>query len=90
MPAFEPGNFLASLHRLYEQQVKQDEQIAHLTEQTAQLAEQTEQLIEQTGLLVEHAKQTDTRLDKLIAVVGDLVGIVRSHENRLERLEGPA
>jgi hypothetical protein len=76
MPTFEPEDFLAALRRLYEQQVKHDEQISQLTENITQLAEQ--------------AMQTDGRLSKLIGVVGDLTAIVRSHEDRLESLEGPA
>jgi len=69
MPTFEPEDFWAALHRLYEQQLKHDEQI---------------------GQLVEQGKQTDERLSKLITIVGDLTAIVRSHEERLEGLEGPA
>ncbi len=76
MPTFEPEDFLAALHRLYEQQLKHDEQIAQNFEQIAKLAEQ--------------GKQTDERLSKLITIVGDLTAIVRSHEQRLEGLEGPA
>ena len=36
MPTFEPEDFLAALHRLYEQQLKHDEQIARNSEQIAQ------------------------------------------------------
>ncbi len=83
MPTFEPEDFLAALHRLYEQQLKHDEQIARNSELIAQSAEQIAQLAEQ-------GKQTDERLSKLIGIVGDLTAIVRSHEQRLEHLEGPA
>jgi methyl-accepting chemotaxis protein len=83
MPTFEPEDFWAALHRLYEQLLKHDEQIAHNSEQIAKNSEQIAQLVEQT-------RQTDERLSKLVTVVGDVTAIVRSHEQRLEGLEGPA
>ena len=83
MPTFEPEDFLAALHRLYEQQLKRDEQIAQNSQQIAQLAEKIAQGAEQ-------GRQTDEHLSKLITIVGDLTAIVRSHEQRIEGLEGPA
>ncbi len=97
MPTFEPEDFLAALHRLYEQQLKHDEQIAqnseqiaHTSEQIAHTSEQIAHTSEQIGQLVEQGKQTDERLSKLIGIVGDLTAIVRSHQQRIEGLEGPA
>ena len=69
MPTFEPEDFWAALHRLYERQLQHDEQI---------------------GQLIDQGKRTDARLEQLITIVGDLAAIVRSHEQRLERLEGQA
>ncbi len=71
MPTFEPEDFLAALHRLYEQQLKHDEQIAHNSRQIAQLIEQ--------------GKQTEERLSKLVTIAGDLTAIVRSHETAARR-----
>ena len=83
MPTFEPEDFLAGLHRLYEQQVKHDELIAKMFARGKEIDEQIAQLAEQ-------GKRTDERLSKLIGVVGDLAAIVSSHEQRLQGLEGPA
>ncbi len=90
MPTFEPEDFLAALHRLYEQQLKHDEQMARNSEQMARNSEQIARNSEQIAQLAEQSKQTDERLSKLIGIVGDLAAIVRSHEQRLESLEGPA
>lgn len=83
MPTFEPEDFRAALHRLYERQLKHDEQIAKQIEKSREIDQQI-------GQLVEQGKQTDERLSKLITIVGDLTAIVRSHEQRLQGLEGPA
>jgi len=90
MPTFEPEDFLAALHRLYEQQVKHDEQIARNSEQIAKQIEKSKEIDQQIAQLVEYGMQTNERLSKLIGIVGDLTAIVTSHEQRLQGLEGPA
>ena len=73
--------FWAAMGRLYEQQVKHDEQIAQLRAAQDQTADQM--------------RQTDARLDRLASMVATLAGTVakmsqdiESHERRLERMEG--
>lgn len=73
--------FWAAMSRLYDQQLKHDEQIAQLREAQQQTDEQM--------------KQTDGRLDRLASMLATLAGTVarvsqdiQSHERRLERLEG--
>jgi chromosome segregation ATPase len=73
--------FWSAMGRLYDQQVKHDEQIAQLREAQQQTDEQM--------------KQTDARLDRLASMVATLAGNVarisddiESHERRLERMEG--
>jgi uncharacterized protein (DUF3084 family) len=75
--------FWAALGRLYDQQLKQDQQIAANAAQIAQLGEQMQ--------------ATDARLDRLASMITTLAGSVvkmsediQSHERRLERLEGTA
>lgn len=76
-------DFWAAMNRLYLQQLKHDEQIAHLREAQAKTDEQMQ--------------ATDTRLDRLASMIATLAGTVakqaeeiESHERRLERLEGTA
>jgi ABC-type transporter Mla subunit MlaD len=73
--------FWAALGRLYDQQLKHDQQIAQNAAQIAQLTQQMQ--------------ATDARLDRLASMVTTLAGTVaklsediQSHERRLERLEG--
>ena len=80
--------FWAAMGRLYDQQLKHDEQIAELGVKIGQLREAQQQTDEQM-------KQTDARLDRLVSTVATLAGTVakvsqdiESHERRLERLEG--
>ncbi len=80
--------FWAAMGRLYDQQLKNDEQIAELGAKIGQLREAQE-------LTNQQMKQTDTRLDRLVSTVATLAGSVakmsegvESHERRLERLEG--
>ena len=75
--------FWAALGRLYDQQLKHDQQIAQNAAQIGQLTEQMQ--------------ATDARLDRLASMVTTLAGTVarisddiESHERRLERLEGQA
>ncbi len=72
--------FWAALGRLYDQQLKQDQQIAASAAQIAQLGEQMQ--------------ATDARLDRLASMIVTLAGTVakqseeiESHERRLGRLE---
>lgn len=90
MPTFEPEDFLAALHRLYEQQLKHDEQIAKMFARGKEIDEQISHTSELITQLVEQGKHTDERLSKLVTIVGDLAAIVSSHEQRLQGLEGPA
>ncbi len=57
-----------------------DERIERLTERHEALAQSVE-------LLVLQGEQTRKTVDLLVLSVTDLVGIVRSHENRIEGLE---
>ena len=73
--------FWAAMGRLYNQQVKHDEQIGQLRDAQERTNEQM--------------KQTDARLDRLASMVTTLAGTVakmsqdiESHERRLERMEG--
>lgn len=73
--------FWAALGRLYDQQLKQDQQIAANAAHIAQLGEQMQ--------------ATDARLDRLASMIATLAGTVtkqseqiESHERRLGRLEG--
>jgi septal ring factor EnvC (AmiA/AmiB activator) len=80
--------FWAAMSRLYDQQLKHDEQIAENAAQIARLREAQE-------LTNQQMQQTDARLDRLVTTVATLAGSVakmsegvESHERRLERLEG--
>jgi len=82
--------FWAALGRLYEQQLKHDEQIAKNAIDIARLRDAQEQTNQQM-------QATDTRLDRLASMIATLAGTVakqaeevESHERRLERLEGTA
>jgi len=75
--------FWAALGRHYDQQLKQDQQIAANAAQIAQLSEQMQ--------------ATDARLDRLASMVTTVAGAVaklsddiEAHERRLGRLEGTA
>jgi chromosome segregation ATPase len=118
MPTFGPDDFWAAIRRLYDQQLKHDEQlaavgkrIAEITEiaagnderiaevgelvakHDAELAKLSDELreiggyvretSEQVRLTTEQLQHTDARLDQL-------VGLVRSHEDRLHGLENRA
>jgi septal ring factor EnvC (AmiA/AmiB activator) len=79
--------FWAAMGRLYDQQLKHDEQIAENAAHIARLREAQE-------LTNQQMKQTDARLDRLVSTVATLAGAVarisddiESHERRLERLE---
>jgi len=79
--------FWAAMGRLYDQQLKHDEQIAELGAKIGQLREAQE-------LTNQQMQQTDARLDRLVSTVATLAGTVakmsddiESHERRLERLE---
>jgi septal ring factor EnvC (AmiA/AmiB activator) len=80
--------FWAAMGRLYDRQLKHDEQIAENAAQIARLRESQQQTDEQM-------KQTDARLDRLASMVTTLAGTVakmsqdiESHERRLGRMEG--
>jgi ABC-type transporter Mla subunit MlaD len=72
--------FWAAMGRLYDQQLKQDQQIAGNASHIAQLSQQMQ--------------ATDGRLDRIASMVATLAGTVakqaeeiESHERRLGRLE---
>jgi septal ring factor EnvC (AmiA/AmiB activator) len=82
--------FWAAMSRLYDQQLKHDEQIAENAAHIAQLREAQE-------LTNQQMQGTDARLDRLVSTVATLAGTVakisdeiESHERRMERLEGPS
>ena len=68
--------FSAAMDRRYDQQIKFDQQLRELGAYVRETAEQIR-------LTNEQMQQTDARLDQLVATV-------RSHELRIERLEGEA
>lgn len=75
--------FWAALGRLYDQQLKHDQQIAQNAAQIAQISQQMQ--------------ATDARFDRLISIVETLADKIdkqadqiASHERRLDRLEGTA
>jgi chromosome segregation ATPase len=101
MPTFEPEDFLAALRRLYDSQLKFDEGMRELKQRQVQFGEELRELKERqlkTGeyldsvgsyvretaemvrLTNDQMQHTDARLDQL-------VGLVKSHEERLQRLE---
>jgi len=96
MPTFEPEDFLAALKRLYDSQVKFDEELKQLKERQAQTDGQLDRTSDQLSRLAsyihetaeivrltnEQMQHTDARLDQL-------VGLVRSHEERLQRIDSP-
>ncbi len=76
--------------RLYDQQLKHDEQIAKNALDIARLREAQEVTNQQM-------QATDARLDRVMSMIATLAGTVakqaeevESHERRLERLEGTA
>lgn len=94
MPTFEPEDFLAALQRLCDSQLKFDEELRELKEgmrefkeqqfrtdaQLASVGSYVRETAEVVRLVNEQMQHSDARLDQL-------VGIVRSHEERLQRLE---
>ena len=80
--------FWAAMGRLYDHQLKHDEEIAELRSLIRDHGEQIR-------LTTEQMQQTDARLDRLASMIATLAGTVakqseeiESHERRLERLEG--
>lgn len=76
--------------RLYDRQLKHDEQIAKNALDIARLREAQEVTNQQM-------QATDARLDRVMSMIATLAGTVakqaeevESHERRLERLEGTA
>ena len=79
---------MAALQRLYSSQLKFDEELRQLKQHQAKTHKELDRLggyIRETAEIVrltnEQMQHTDARLDQL-------VGIVKSHEDRLQRLEG--
>ncbi len=52
------------------------------------LTERHEALTQSVELLFKQSQEHDQQLARVISALGDLVAIVRSHEDRLDRLEG--
>ena len=52
------------------------------------LTERHESLTQTVGLLLRDSQVRDRQIGELTGIMTQLVGIVRSHENRLDRLEG--
>jgi septal ring factor EnvC (AmiA/AmiB activator) len=80
--------FWAAMGRLYDHQLKHDEEIAELR---SVIRDHSEQI----RLTTEQMQQTDARLDRLASMIATLAGTVakqsqeiESHERRLGRLEG--
>lgn len=80
--------FWAAMGRLYDRQLKHDEQIAELGVKIAQLRDAQAATDQQM-------RRTDERLDRVAAMVATVAGAVakqaqeiESHERRLERMEG--
>jgi hypothetical protein len=87
MPTFEPEDFLAALQRLYTSQLKFDEELREMKEQQlktdahlASVGSYVRETAEIVRLVNEQMQHSDARLDQL-------VGVVRSHEERLQRIE---
>ena len=62
--------FWAAMGRLYDQQLKHDEQIASNSEQIAELGAKIGQLRDAQELTNQQMQQTDARLDRLVSTVG--------------------
>lgn len=82
-------DFWTAMGRLYDQQLKHDQQIAENAARIADLRQAQE-------LTNQQMRQTDARLDRLASMVATLAGSVvrisddiESHERRLQRIEGP-
>ena len=82
--------FWAAMGRLYDHQLKHDQEIAELRSLIREHAGQIR-------LTTEQMQQTDARLDRLVSTVSTLAGTVaqlsrdiEAHEHRLEGLEGPS
>ncbi|MFZ0792509.1 MAG: hypothetical protein WAM65_01985 [Candidatus Korobacteraceae bacterium] len=82
--------FWTAMGRLYDRQLKHDEQIAKNALDIARLREAQEVTNQQM-------QATDARLDRVMSMIATLAGTVakqaeevESHERRLERLEGTA
>ena len=52
------------------------------------LTERHEALTQSVELLFKQSQEHDRQLARVISALGDLVAVVRSHEDRLDRLEG--
>jgi hypothetical protein len=108
MPTFEPQDFLAALRRLYDSQLKFDEELREMKQQQAMFGLQLRELAErqlktddhlgsvgayvrETAEMVrltnEQMQHSDGRLDPMFGRIDDLVGVVKSHEERLQRIE---
>ena len=90
MATFNPEDFWDALRRLYDRQLKFDEQLAktdekidRLTEQLRDLGAYVAETSQQVRLTTSQLQESDGRLDQVVA-------LVRSHELRLQRLEGGA
>ena len=101
MPAFEPEDFLAALRRLYDSQLNFDQGMRELKERQLkfdeELKEKKEQQV-QTGKQLalvgacvretaEIVRLTNQQMQHTDAPLDQLVGMVRSHEERLQRFE---
>ena len=90
-------DFWAAMSRLYDRQLKHDEQIAELGVKIGQLRDAQELTNQQIVQLNQQMQATDARLDRTFTMIATLAGAVakqaeeiESHERRLERLEGTA
>jgi len=90
-------DFWAAMSRLYDQQLKHDQQIAELGVKIGQLRDAQELTNQQIAQLSQQMQATDARLDRTVSMVATLAGAVakqaeeiQSHERRLGRLEGTA
>ena len=101
MPAFEPEDFFAALRRLYESQLKFDEELREMKERQLQFHEELQEMKEgqlRTGAYlasvgsyvretVEMVRLTNDQLQHADARLDQLVGVVKSQEERLQRME---
>ena len=61
-----------------------------IDERLDRLTERHEALTETVEIIASMQRENEEHLEKLMTIVEKLAEIVTSHENRLDRLEGPA
>jgi hypothetical protein len=59
-----------------------------IDERLERLTERHEALTQTVELLMRQSQAHDRQIGELTSIMTQLVGIVRSHENRIDRLEG--